>query len=445
MYTLITRHQRPSAPRLAPALLAALGLALALLAAPPDARAQAREMLNRLAQSSSNADGAMGAFTLGRTQLDEGKYEQAIATFNNFVAAYPTHRNVDAAYYWLAYSYEKQNRLADADAALARLVERFPKSEWAADAHKLKIKVKAKLDPQGANVPDGDAELKIIALQALCQNDRARCSTLVAETLRSSSEPRVKEAAILLLGRYGGAEAVPTLMQMARSEPDARLRMRAIASLGRTGDERVLDVLREIALSPTYADESPTDSAIHALRDHESARAVGILGDVIINGKNLQARQHAVSLLSQRPGEPVVDELFRIYDAVADPQLRKYVVAGLGNRRSPRAAARLVEIARTAPDAELRATAIRAIPNRGEEEDLGVLLSLYDTERDAELKDYILEAVGHYKNQRAYQKLMQVVRNGSEPLERRKHAIEILSRVKDPEVMKFLESMLSSR
>ena len=445
MHTFITSLQTTRAPRLLPALAAALGLALALAAAPADARAQAREMLNRLAQSAGNADGANGAFTLGRTQLDEGKYEQAIATFNNFIEAYPTHRNVDAAYYWLAYSFEKQNKLREADAALATLVERFPRSEWASDANKLKVKVKAKLDPQGANVPDGDTELKIIALQALCQNDRARCSTLVAETLRSSSAPRVKEAAILLLGRYGGPEAVPTLIQMARSEPDAKLRMRAIASLGRSGDERALDVLREIALSATYADESPTDSAIHALRDHESPRAVSVLGEVILNGKNLAARQHAATLLSQRPGEPVVDELFRLYDAVSDVQIRKYIVAGLGHRRSPRAAARLVEIARTAGDLELRKTAVRAIPNRGEEQDLEVLITLYDAERDAELKDYLLAGIGHYKHRRSYEKLMQVVRNNAEPLERRKQAISMLSRSKDPEVMKFLEGMLNGR
>lgn len=442
-FAALLRTIRP--PRPAAALAAALGLALALAAAPSEARAQAREMLNRLAQSSPGTDGASGAFVLGRAQIDEGKYEQAVATFNNFIEAYPTHRNVDAAYYWLAYSFEKQNRLREADAALAALVQRFPRSEWAADANKLKIKVKTRLDPQGASVPDGDAELKIIALQALCQNDRARCAALVAETLRSSSSPRVKEAIVLLLARYGGPEAVPTLIQMARGEPDAKLRMRAITALGRTGDERALDVLRELALSPTYADESPADSAMHALREHESPRAVALLGEVVQNGKNLAARQHAASLLSQRPGEPVVDELFRLYDAVQDVQVRKYIVAGLGNRRSPRAAARLVEIARSAGDVELRKTAVRAIPNRGEEQDLDVLLSLYDAERDAGLKEYILNSIGHYKSRRAYQKLMQVVRNEAEPLERRKHAINLLSRSKDPEVMQFLESLVSSR
>jgi len=430
----------------APRTALLLGLLLALGGSADEARAQAREMLNRLAQSSNNNDGAMNAFILGRTQLDEGKYDQAVRTFASFVEAYPTHREVDAALYWLAYSYEKQGRDPEADAALARLLERFPASKWAGDASKLRVKVRAKLDPQGVSVPaNADDELTITLLQALCESDRTRCGQLAAETLRSPRSTRVKEAAVVLLGRHGGNEAVPTLIQMARNESDAKLRMRAISALGRTGDERALDVLREIALTGTWADESPADSALHALREHESPRAVSILGDVIINGKSLPARQHAVTLLSQRPGEPAVDELFRIYDAVPDLQVRRYVVAGLGNRRSPRAAARLVEIARTAPEVELRKTAIRAIPNRGEEADLGVILSLYDSERDNDLKNYMLEAIGHYKSPRANQKLMQIVRDANEPLERRKRAINVLSRSKDPEVIKFLEGMLNSR
>jgi HEAT repeat protein len=442
-----TTRQNPSrAPRPAAALVAALGLALAFASAPRPAAAQAREMLNRLVQSSGGADSAMTAFTLGRSQLDEGRFDQAAATFRNFVNAYPTHREVDAALYWLAYSLEKQNRNGEADETIARLLDRFPRSAWAGDANKLKVKVKAKLDPQNVNVPaNADDEFKIIALRALCENDRARCATLAAETLRANNSPRVKEAAVVALANYGGADAVPALIQLARSEADPKLRMRALAGLGKAGDDRALELLREVALSPTFADESPTDSALHALREHESPRAITILGEVIQNGKNLQARQHAVSLLSQRPGEPVVDELMRLYDAVPDVQVRKYVVAGLGNRRSPRAAARLVEIARTSNDPELRKTAIRAIPNRGEEQDLDVLLSLYDAERNEELKNYILEAVGHYKSPRASQKLMQVVRNAGESLERRKRAMSILSRSKDPEVIRFLESMLNGK
>jgi HEAT repeat protein len=195
-------------------------------------------------------------------------------------------------------------------------------------------------------------------------------------------------------------------------------------------------------MGPTYADQSPTDSAIHALASHDNARAVTILGEVVTRGQNLKARTHAIELLSRRRGDNVVDEMLRLYDAVPEVQVKKYVVAGFAMRKDPRALNKLIEVARSASDVQLRAQAIRSIPNRGDEQDLDVLLSLYDSERDNDLKNHLLGAIGRYQNQRAYQKLMQIVRNTAEPLERRKSAISHLSRSKDPVVMKFLEDLL---
>lgn len=446
MFHLITIGNQIRRVALAAGLLIAFAL---VLASASTASAQLftpeRDMLNRLVQGASGNDPATKAFIQGRDLINEEKWDRAAATFSKLVSDFPSDKNTDAALYWLAYAYEKQNKLPEAERSLVRLIQQYPTSNWAKDGAKSLVKLKSKTDPQGVNVPqDADAELKIIALQSLCQADRARCATLVNDVLRSNANntPRVREAAITLLGRYGGTEAVPVLIQMARSESNEKLRMRAITALGRTGDERGLEVLREVAMSAAYEDESPTDSAIHALVDHESARAVGIVGDVVANGKNLTARQHAVALLSRRAGEPVVDELLRLYDAVPDVQIRKYVVAAFGNRKSPRAGAKLAEIARTSTDLELRKQAIHSIPNRGDEQSIDVILSLYDTERNPELQNYLLEAISRYQDPRAYRKLMKIARDPNEPLERRKRALNALSRSKDPEVLKFLEDML---
>lgn len=428
--------------RLAAFMLAYAALAIALVAAPARANAQSpRELMNRLVQS--NNDAATRAFTQARSFLDEQKWAQAAATFTRYINDYPSDTNLDAALYWLAFAYEKQNKNKEASGVLADLLSRYPRSTWADDAKALRAGVRAKLgEPLNVDENDPNDELRILALRSLCENDRVSCSARVGEVLRSNKSARVKEAAIILLGRYGGTEAVPSLIQLARTEPNDKLRMRAIRALGETNDERALDVLREIASSATYEDESPTDSALHALAAHENARAVSILGDIAINGKNLRARQHSVEQLSRRSGEPAVDELFRIYDAVQDVQIRKYVVAGLGNRKSPRAAERLIAIARTAPEVELRRTAFRSIANRGDEKYLDALVSMYDSESDNELKSSLLQAIGQYQTPRAYQKLMQVVRNASEPIERRKTAIQMLSRSKDLEVIEFLKELL---
>ncbi|HYH85068.1 MAG TPA: HEAT repeat domain-containing protein [Pyrinomonadaceae bacterium] len=437
-----TQHRWIQGTRLTALMLGFAALGIALVAAPARANAQSpRDMISRLVQSDNDA--ATRAFTQARSFLDEQKWAQAASTFNRYINDYPSDKNLDAALYWLAFAYGKQNKFKEAEGVLTDLLVRFPRSSWSGDAKVLHAEVKGKLgQPVPFDENDPNDELRILALRTLCENDRVGCSARVSEVLRSNKSARVKEAAIILLGRYGGNEAVPSLIQMSRSEPNEKLRMRAIRALGSTNDERALDVLRELAMSAVYDDESPTDSAIHALVEHDNARAVTILGDVAINGKNLKARQHSVEQLARRSGEPAVDELFRIYDAVQDVQIRKYVVAGLGNRKSPRAAERLLVIARTAPEVELRRGAFRSLANRGDGQYLDALLSMYDSEADNDLKNGLLQAIGQYQDRRAYQKLMQVVRNNAEPIERRKTAIQMLSRSKDPEVLEFLKDML---
>ena len=434
-------HRRHAGSRLLAFALAFAGLLLAAGAAPANAR-QHKELLNRFVQSGN--DSALRAFTQGRSFVDARQWEQAAATFDRFVAQYPKDPNIEAALYWLAYAHNRQGNPAAAEAPLARLLQGFPKSRWADDAKALRAEVFGKLGRPvpAADEADANDELRIIALKTLCENDRVGCSARVGEVLRSNQSARVKEAAIILLGRYGGTEAVPSLVQMSRTEANEKLRMRAISALGSTNDERALDVLREIAMGAAFADESPADSAIHALASHDNARAVAVLGEIATRGQNVKARTHAIELLSRRRGENVVDELLRLYDAIPDVAVKKYVVAGLGNRKDARALNKLIEVARTASDVQLRRQAIHAIPNRGDEQDLDVLLSLYDAERENDLKNHLLGAIGRYQNQRAYQKLMQIVRNPAEPLERRKSAINYLSRSKDPGVMKFLEDML---
>lgn len=419
---------------------------LSLLAASAPSYAQERELFNRLMQSTASAsDAALKAFTEGRDLIAEEKWSGAANRFRRFIADYPGDKNVDAAYYWLAFAYKKDNKLTEAEDALGRLISNYPKSTWAKDAKKMRVEMAVARDPalieQAAK--EADTELKIIALQSLCQSEPERCAARVSDILKSGARAPfgLKEASVVFLARYGGANALPILINMARTEPDEKLRVKAIGTLGSFEDESVLEPLREQAMRNQFADYDPVDTSLHALTQHSSPRAVGILGQIATASPNLEARKHAVFLLAQRKGEEVVDELFRIYDADPNIELRKQVLTGLGNRKSPRAITKLAEIARSNAPTELRAQAIRAIPHRNAEQDLDILLPLYDSERDDELKDFILDAVGHYQNRRAALKLMEVVRSNA-PVERRKRAITWLSRSKDPEVLKFLEDML---
>src|SRR3954471_18269776 len=168
--------------------------ALALTAAPAHAEAQAREMLNRLVQAQGQNDPAARAFTQGRGFIDDSKWDQAASTFDRFINQYPSDKNVDAALYWLAYAHSKQGNLPAAASTIDRLIQNYPRSNWTNDARKLRLEVRAKLNPGSVDdLPENaDDDLRIIALRALCENDKPACPSRVGEVLRSNNSPRVK-------------------------------------------------------------------------------------------------------------------------------------------------------------------------------------------------------------------------------------------------------------
>src|SRR5205823_14659723 len=131
-----TRKNRTRLPRLAAFAFAAAALALAFAAAPTRADAQSRELLNRLVQSSGNSDAATRALDQARSMIDSQRWSQAASAFDKFITQYPTDKSVDAALYWLAYAYNKQNNFQGAYDALARLLQNYPRSNWAGDARR---------------------------------------------------------------------------------------------------------------------------------------------------------------------------------------------------------------------------------------------------------------------------------------------------------------------
>src|SRR5215207_8038764 len=192
-------NTRTRTGRLAKAFALAFAAALALAVAPAGARAQAREMLNRLVQSQDQNDPAARALTQGRGFIDDRKWELAVSTLDRFVREHSADKNVDAALYWLAYAHSKKGELAAAAASVDRLLQNYPRSNWAGDARKLRLELRAKLDPNSVGDVDqneGD-DLKIIALKALCDNDKPACPARCIEVLRGNHSARVKEAALI--------------------------------------------------------------------------------------------------------------------------------------------------------------------------------------------------------------------------------------------------------
>jgi TolA-binding protein len=295
----------------------------------------------------------------------------------------------------------------------------------------------------GSSQSDDDpCEFKIVVLQALFESDPQRGIAVATDWLKpgSAQTQRCKSAALTLLARHGGKAATPTILGVARNETDPKLRAKAISVLGATNDDSVVDALRDFAINSQ--DNDIAEAALYALSQHQSPRAVTALSEIAMSSKPLALRKTAISAIANRPGEPALDALFKIYDGDQTLEIRKSAISGLSHRRSDRAGVKLLEIARGSDNIELRKAAISSISRRNATGTIDTLLGLYDSEKNEELKDQIIYSLGSSNDPRVIHKLIEIARNPQTPIERRRRAIQWLSRSKDPEVLKFLEDLL---
>ena len=114
---------------------------------------------------------ATTAFREARDLIGEGEWVRAEAALNRFIANFPQDRDIPAARYWLAFSLKQQNKFAEADTALTRLIQQHPTAtSWVTDARAMRVEIAPRLGntqliEQG--VTDSDDEIRLAALQPL--------------------------------------------------------------------------------------------------------------------------------------------------------------------------------------------------------------------------------------------------------------------------------------
>jgi HEAT repeat protein len=462
------------------------------------------QKLDRFVQQ-SGATPAMRVFAEGRDLLDNSEWAKAAEKFRSFVATYPKDKDIDAAYFWLAYALNKQGHKDEASKRLAQLVTEYPHSKWLDEAKALLVEMG---DPQavrqGIESKEND-EIKIIALQSLFENNPERAFQYASEMLKSpATSPQMKEAVVSLIGSHGGKQALPLLLQIARTDPDPRLRRTAIHRLGEEGGDAVIDDLRGIY--QTDRDPEIKQQVLHALSEMEGPRAKEILLEVARNqSENIQMRTmaihwlgecddsafadlsqvydadrnpqirmqvlHAFSEMSdpraaqklseaarssddpnlraaaihwlgEKSGDAAFDELSKIYDADQSGEVRMQVLHSFSEMQNPRARAKLLEVARSSTDFQLRVAAIRWLVDEGDTpQTIDTLTTIYDSEKAQEIKMAVLHAFSESRQKAALHKLMDVARRDPS-VEMRRAAIHYIGESRDPEALKFLEDIL---
>ena len=354
----------------------------------------------------------------GKEAIDRGDWQKAINAFTK--ASDSDDSRADAALYWIAYAHNKLGNATEALDILGELRNRFPDSRWVKEADALEMEInppstsrsrsRSRSTRSSRSSEDEDMELKLMALNSLMHADEEEAIPLLEEILRGEQPTKLKERALFVLAQSGSQRANEIVAGIARNNQNPELQDKAITYLGIHGNGESMRLLAE--LYTTLESTDSKKSVLHAFMVSDQQER---LLQVAKNEQNPELRGSAIHWLGTMDAH---DELWELYGTESSMEVKKKILHALfiGDGLD-----RLLSVAqdRSQPE-ELRLQAIHWL---GVSDGDAELWTIFETESSLEVKKRILHALFLSDN---VDKLTEVARDTSQPMELRKAAIHNL-------------------
>jgi outer membrane protein assembly factor BamD (BamD/ComL family) len=345
---------------------------------------------------------AAQAYREGRDAIDDGDWDEAIEAFER--AAELDEGRQDAALYWIGYSQNKKGDQLQALETLEELRSSFPQSRWIREAKALEAEI------QGRSEDDEDMELKLMALNSLMHADEDEAVPLLEEVLKSDQPTKLKERALFILAQSGSSRAFETVSRIARNNADPELQEKAIKYIGIHGSRENISLLSELYETVTSVETKKTVLHSFMVAGEKDRLLRAATGE-----DDPELRGSAIHWLGVMDAE---GELWDLYQKESSFEIKKKILHALfiGDGSS-----RLLEVARnTSEPEELRLQAIHWLGVSDADDELW---TIFQNESSLEVKKRILH--GLFLSD-SVERLSQVARDGSQPVELRKAAIHNL-------------------
>lgn len=360
------------------------------------------------------SDIAGRTFNQAKDLIAAGSWAAAEEKLNTILSAYPNSKYYEPGLYWLARVSERQGKYQEAFLLIKKLLDEFPYSSWREDARSLRAELAGKV---------GDAEMiaeelrnaksdevKLAAVASLFRVDPENGLRQATDIFNSDSNRgnrNLREGLVFLIGQYGGKQARAVLLAIAQTKSEqAVIRTAATYALKRYIDEDLLAKLIELVMN---GDEPPVvEAALFLFLQQDNQWAKELLVKIATTSQLTDTRRRAANFLGKLRGGPAIEELFSVYEANQDLQVRREILSTLSKTGNPWAQARVLEIARSTNDPGLREEAILSLGKYGGEDIINQLVSLYDAETREEVKRLILSALSKSKHKNALEKLASV-------------------------------------
>jgi len=400
--------------------LPAIAMGLALLSSPAGAE-QATGTGNR-----AGADDA-SVYADGTRAINESRWQDAITLFSRVAQMRGEH--AEGALYWKAYAQQKEGQSANALNTCGELRRSDPKSRWLEECGALEIEIRGRSGDPVPPQAEADENLKLLALNALMQQDQAQAVPILQKILAGNEPDELKSRALFVLAQSQSPQAQELVTHMAQGQAGPALQIRAIrimaAARGKGADDSLSEIYQRSrdaqvkrAILQAYlitGDSAKVLAAARTETDPDLVRtAVHTLG-AMSDGADLLTLYRATNNAQTRgdiinsliaSGHDGVAPLTEIAQSEQDPELRRKAIRNLGIAGGKSVAPVLVATYEKNTDAETKRAAAQALFLAGDAHDL---VALARAEKDVDMKKYLVEQLGLMHDQEATSYMMEIL------------------------------------
>src|SRR5215469_3021810 len=210
----------------------AIFLAIVVTVAPW--RLHAEEPQPLPAATGGSADtGDASLYADGTRAINESRWSDAVALFDRVAQMHGEH--AEGALYWKAYAENKEAQPANALSTCGELRKKYPKSRWLDECGALEIEIRGKSGQPVSPQAEPDENLKLLALNALMQQDQAQAVPILEKILSGNQSDELKSRALFVLAQSHSPQAEALISKIAQGQSGQALQIKAIRMLATQG------------------------------------------------------------------------------------------------------------------------------------------------------------------------------------------------------------------
>ncbi len=221
--------------------LSAIYLALALTITPWHMHA---EGLQSVAATNGAASDEESLYADGTRAINESRWHDAVGSFNRVAQMHGEH--AEGALYWKAYAENKEGQPANALNTCGELRKKYPRSRWLNECGALEIEIRGKSGDPVSPQAEPDENLKLLAINALMQQDQAQAVPILQKILSGNQSEELKSRALFVLAQSDSPQAQELIRQIAQGQSGQALQIKAIRMLATGQGKRANDTLASI-------------------------------------------------------------------------------------------------------------------------------------------------------------------------------------------------------